>query len=81
VRVGLESTGNSHWFVDMLTEMQHEVWVGDAAKIRAKQVRKQKTDRRDAVHILDLMMKDDFTADLDTIQAGARSAAVADSSL
>jgi transposase len=60
VRVGLESTGNSHWFVDMLTAMGHEVWVGDAAKIRAKQVRKQKTDRRDAAHILDLLMKDDF---------------------
>src|SRR6266481_9870296 len=60
VRVGLESTGNSHWFVDMLTEMGHEVWVGDAAKIRAKQVRKQKTDRRDAAHILDLLLKNDF---------------------
>src|SRR5579863_2325127 len=59
VRVGLESTGNSHWFVDMLTEMGHEVWVGDAAKIRAKQVRKQKTDRRDAAHILDLLLQDD----------------------
>ena len=60
VRVGLESTGNSHWFVDMLTEIGHEVWVGDAAQIRAKQVRKQKTDRRDAAHILDLLVKDDF---------------------
>ena len=60
VRVGLESTGNSHWFVDMLTAMGHEVWVGDAAKIRATQVRKQKTDRRDAAHILDLLLKDDF---------------------
>jgi hypothetical protein len=26
MRVGLESTGNSHWFVDMLIEMGHEVW-------------------------------------------------------
>ena len=60
VRVGLESTGNSHWFVDMLTELGHEVWIGDAAQIRAKQVRKQKTDRRDAALILDLLQKDDF---------------------
>jgi transposase len=60
VRVGLESTGNCHWFVDMLAEMGHEVWVGDAAKISAKQVRQQRTDRRDAVHILDLLVKDDF---------------------
>ena len=32
VRVGLESTGNSHWFVDLLTELGHEVWMGDAAQ-------------------------------------------------
>lgn len=60
VRVGLESTGNCHWFLDMLAELGHEVWVGDAARISAKQVRQQRTDRRDAAHILDLLMKDDF---------------------
>jgi transposase len=60
VRVGLESTGNAHWFVDMLQKMGHEVWVGDAARIRASQVRKQKTDRRDATHILELLRKDEF---------------------
>jgi transposase len=60
VRVGLESTGNCHWFTDMLSEMGHEVWIGDAAQIRAAQVRKQKTDRRDAAHILDLMLKNGF---------------------
>jgi len=60
VRVGLESTGNSHWFVDLLAGLGHEVWIGDAARIRAQQVRKQKTDRRDAAHILDLLMKDGF---------------------
>jgi transposase len=60
VRVGLEATGNSHWFVDLLTELGHEVWIGDAARIRASQVRKQKTDRRDAEHILELLVKDGF---------------------
>jgi transposase len=60
VRVGLESTGNCHWFVDLLAEMGHEVWIGDAARISAKQVRQQRTDRRDAAHILDLLVKDDF---------------------
>jgi len=60
VRVGIESTGNCHWFVDMLLGMGHEVWMGDAAKIRAQQIRKQKTDRRDAAHILDLLLKNDF---------------------
>src|SRR5262249_18668531 len=60
VLVGLEATGNSHWFVDMLRDIGHEVWIGDAARIRAQQVRKQKTDRRDAAHILDLLLKNEF---------------------
>ena len=58
--VGMEATGNSHWFVDLAAEMGHQVLIGDAAAIRAKQVRKQKTDRRDAAHILDLLLKNDF---------------------
>src|SRR5216684_5767354 len=58
--LGMEATGNSHWFVDLIAEMGHQVMIGDAAKIRAKQVRKQKTDRRDAAHILDLVLKNDF---------------------
>ena len=70
VRVGLESMGNSHWFVDMLAEMGHEVWIGDAARIRASQVRKQKTDRRDAAHILELLVKDSFPRIWDTIAGG-----------
>jgi transposase len=56
----MESTGNCHWFVDLLAEMGHEVWIGDAARISAKQVRQQRTDRRDALHILELLVKDDF---------------------
>ena len=50
--IGVEACGNSQWFVDMLQRLGHEVWVGDAAQIRASYVRKQKTDRRDAAHIL-----------------------------
>ena len=60
VRVGMESTGNCHWFVDLLAELGHEVWIGDAARISAKQVRQQRTDRRDALHILELLVKEDF---------------------
>jgi len=60
VRVGIEATGHSRWFERLLAELNFEVWIGDAAQIRAKQVRKQKNDRRDAEHILKLMLKDDF---------------------
>lgn len=48
VRVGIEASGQSQWFEQMLTELGHEVWIGDAAKIRAASDRRQKTDRRDA---------------------------------
>ncbi|MGB9106414.1 MAG: IS110 family transposase [Terriglobales bacterium] len=60
IRVGIEATGYTQWFERMLAELGHELWVGDAAKIRASVVRKQKTDKRDAVHILDLLAQDRF---------------------
>jgi len=41
-------------------ELGIELWIGDAAEIRTKRVRKQKTDRQDAQLILKLMLKDDF---------------------
>jgi transposase len=47
-------------FERMLHEYGHELWVGDAAEIRASMVRGQKTDPRDAVHILDLLVTDRF---------------------
>jgi transposase len=58
--IGIESCGNSQWFLDLLQGLGHEVWVGDAAQIRARYVRKQKTDRRDAGHILKLLREDRF---------------------
>jgi transposase len=36
------------------------VWIGDAAQIRASYVRKQKTDKRDAAHILQLLVEGRF---------------------
>src|SRR5437588_6709666 len=60
VRVGMEASGHARWFERLLTELQFEVWIGDAAEIQSKRVRKQKTDRQDAQLILRLMLKDDF---------------------
>src|SRR5437660_11779907 len=59
-RVGMEATGYAQWFERMLAEQGHQLWVGDAAEIRAAMVRKQKTDSRDACHILDLLMENRF---------------------
>jgi len=60
VRVGMEASGHARWFERLLAELQIELWIGDAAEIRTKRVRKQKTDRQDAQLILKLMLKDDF---------------------
>ena len=60
VRVGMEACGNTQWFERMLAELGHELWLGDAAKIRASEVRKQKTDKRDAALILQLLVEERF---------------------
>ncbi len=59
-RIGMEATGNCQWFVDLLAKLGHEVWIGDAAKIRASDVRQQKHDRRDAALLLRLLREDRF---------------------
>jgi len=60
VRVGMEASGFARWLERLLTELQLELWIGDASEIQSKRARKQKTDRQDAQHILKLMLKDDF---------------------
>ena len=34
-RVGIEATGRAAWFERLLARYGHELWVGDAARIRA----------------------------------------------
>jgi len=58
--IGIEATGNSQWFLDLVQRLGHEIRVGDAAKIRASYVRKQSTDKRDAGHILKLLLEKRF---------------------
>ncbi len=53
--VGIEATFPAYWFERLLGELGHELWVGDAARIRAYEVRDQKHDPRDAENILDLL--------------------------
>ena len=60
VRVGMEASGHARWFEGLLAELTFELWIGDASEIRAKRVRKQKTDRQDAQHILQLLMENRF---------------------
>ncbi len=58
--VGIETTGYTRWFAEMLAGLGHELVVGEAGKIRAKETRKQKHDRRDAEHLLNLLLRGDF---------------------
>jgi transposase len=60
VRVGMEATGHGRWFERLLAELGFELWIGDPTKIKAKRVRKQKTDRLDAELLLQLLLEDRF---------------------
>ena len=55
VRVGMEATGYSRWFERLLAELGIELWIGDAAEIKTRRVRKQKTDTNDARLLLKLL--------------------------
>ena len=58
--IGVEACGNSQWFIELLQRLGDEVWIGDAAQIRASYVRNQKTDKRDAAHMLKLLVEGRF---------------------
>jgi len=60
VRIGIEACGYSEWFERLLKDLGHEVWVGDATKIRRRARSRQKTDRRDTELLIDLLLKDEF---------------------
>jgi transposase len=60
VRVGMEASGHGRWFERLLAELGHELWIGNPAAIRAAAPRKQKTDARDAEHLLQLLLSGQF---------------------
>jgi transposase len=62
VRIGAEATGNFRWFRHLMRKLGHEFLLGDAATIRAACPRRQKTDKRDARHILNMLVEDRFPA-------------------
>jgi transposase len=60
VVVGVEASGNMLWFERLLAGLGHRLRLGDATQIQAREVRKQKTDRRAADLILQLLLEDRF---------------------
>jgi transposase len=55
VRVGMEATGSGRWFERLLEDCGIELWVADPAQVRAAATRQQKTDKRDAELLLQLL--------------------------
>jgi transposase len=60
VVVGIEATGSMGWFLRLMEELGVTCRVGDPAKIRTVETRRQKHDRRDAKLLLDLLSDDRF---------------------
>ena len=56
----MEATGYSRWFERLLAELGIEIWMGDPAEIKAKRVKKRKTDRNDALLLLRLKQRNNF---------------------
>ncbi len=59
-RIGMEASGHSRWFERLVSELGFELWIGDAAAISTKRVRKHKTDKQDAELLLTLMREERF---------------------
>jgi transposase len=60
VRVGMEATGSFRWFQRLLGQLGQELLLGDPGAIHSARTRKQKTDKRDARHLLRLLVEDRF---------------------
>jgi transposase len=60
VRIGMEASGHSRWFERLISELGFELWIGDAAAISTKRVRKHKNDRQDAELLLTLLLENRF---------------------
>src|SRR6185437_4678747 len=71
----MEASGPARWFERLMAELQFELRIGDAAEIRTKRVRKQKTDRRTTDSALAAGRS--LPADLGTELGEPRSAATA----
>jgi len=60
--VGIEASCTAAWFEQLLSELGHELKMGNPTAIRARARSRHKSDKRDADLILDLLLKDEFPA-------------------
>jgi transposase len=62
VVVGIEATGSMGWFLRLMDELGVTCCVGDPARVRKVETRRQRHDRRDAALLLELLTEDRFPA-------------------
>lgn len=60
--VGIEASCRATWFEHLLSELGHQLLVGNPTLIRARARSRHKSDKRDADLILDLLLKQEFPA-------------------
>jgi transposase len=58
--VGIEATGKTTWFEQLLFDNQHQLQIGNSEVIHKRNPSRHKNDDRDARHIFDLLMRGDF---------------------
>jgi hypothetical protein len=62
VIIGIEASGYTNWYEELVEQLGHQLLVGDASEIRRLARRRQKNDRRDADLLLDLLVHQEFPA-------------------
>jgi transposase len=60
--IGIEATTRALWFEKMISETGHTLLVGNPVLIRKSAPSRHKNDRRDAQHMLNLLLTDRFPA-------------------
>lgn len=60
--VGIEATGRAGWFEKVVEESGHKLFVGNPVSIRKTALSRHKNDRKDAEHMLWLLMREEFPA-------------------
>jgi len=58
--VGIEASTKAVWFEALLSEIGHQLRVGNPTTIRARARSRHKSDKRDAELLLDLLLKNEF---------------------
>ena len=58
--VGIEASSQAVWFEALLSELGHQLQVGNPTTIRARARSRHKSDKRDAELLLDLLRKNEF---------------------